>query len=304
MKSKEKEKRKIRYHQTHQANKELKWKILSEYVAHFGEYHLPWLHELAEKYKARGVFPTWAVITLPAYYEDVLDKEVAAFAGVLLPEGCTYEQIQELREMLGEHPWEWFKTRGFVQLSLGDVQNYRTGGVQNWKIARFFDLIWKECRMIDPLRDEDIKRIAHTLWKLQSRNIMTVYGAMYYMVGDLARKPSFNLRLLANLYVYDFKLLCDVPFNLKCPIADGIREFIKTWIPDYRGQMGTLDEAISLFGFKYHSDFLFAYLGYEELKKKYPKQCSAYATAYHRWYMRGIKKRESEWKAIQPKIKL
>lgn len=292
-----------RYHVTHHANRELKWKILSEYVAHFGRYHLPWLHELAERCKASGELPVWAVVTLPMYYRDIRDREVAAFAGTLLKEDCTYGQIQEMREMLGEHPWEWFEGREFVQLSLGSVQNLKTGGVRNWVISRMYDRLWRECQTANEYGGMT-GGISRAISRLTDTGVVTVYGALCHLVGGMVCKPSFSLRLLAHLYVCDFKVVTEDPLDMRCPVADGIRGFIDTWIPDYDAHLGTLDDAISLFGFENHYDFLYAYLGYEELKKKDPKACSVYATAYHRWYVKGVRKNASQWRSIQPELKI
>ena len=93
-----------------------------------------------------------------------------------------------------------------------------------------------------------------------------------------------------------------IPNNeLLCPNAFGIRDFIKTWFPDYR-RIGHVDDAVRLFGFEKDCDFLYAFFAYKELQKTNPRVCGEYATTYLRWYDAGIKKAEYLWKGILPKI--
>ena len=70
--------------------------------------------------------------TLPSYYTDTRDKEIAVFAGLLISEmetngRTTFDKVSTFRKMLGESPWEWFVQRQFVSLSIGKNLHKRTG---------------------------------------------------------------------------------------------------------------------------------------------------------------------------------
>ena len=304
---KKKKDRLVNYHLKHLANKKLKWKILSDYIQHFCKFHLDWLHELARLYKERGELPVWGVITLPSFYQNPNDKEVAAFAGLLLKENCSYEQIQEIREMIGEHPWDWFVGREFVHLSFGDRQNQKTAGIWNWRISQMFDELWRGCQNVVGTPPKLITEPLHTaIERNKEEYLLGSIAAFYDIVHKWAVQPEFNIRLLWMWYTSPEPFGCgklDCPEGEKvCPITSGIRNFIQTWVPNYRGQMGTLDEAINLFGFERDCDFLYAYLGYQELCKLNPEGCKKYATTYQVWYDKGNKKKPYQWRSVMPEL--
>lgn len=278
---------------------------LTDYFLDFSKYHRTWLQELADKYKAKGEFPMFPMVILPSYYKDSLDKEIAVFAALLINENGEFWRVQAFREMLGDNPWEWFQNREFVKLSLGSVLDKRTGGVENWKIARLFDRLWHHCHICNA-EIEFVRPIGVEVELIEKAQMCSYFDVLTSMVEDCCVGQYFyKLRLLLMVLGTSGGFGLDIwkiPNNeLLSPHAFGIRDFIKTWFPDYR-RIGHVDDAVRLFGFERDCDFLYAFLAYKELQKTNPRVCGEYATTYLRWYDAGIKKAEYLWKGILPKI--
>lgn len=288
-------------------------KNIGEYFVNFASgHHLPWLHELARKYKERGEFPLMAMTLLPSYYAGAYDKEVAVFAALLMNDGeRTFERVSEFREMMGESPWEWFKDRKFFELSLGRNQNGRTGGVENWKIARMFDSLWQECfdTEINPLRINALfMHMVEMVEEISKRQGCSYFDMLTYLledcgVGNYYYKLRLLLQVLGSSDGFGLGLWNVGDEELKCPLTGGVRQFVQTWFPDYR-RYGSIDDAIHLFGFERDCDFFYAYLGYNELQKRNPMGCREYATRYQSWYECGFKAKPYRWRAVMPEIEL
>ena len=297
---------------------DIRKKNIMAYFMEFSRFHRPWLKELSEKYKERGDFPIIPMVVLPSYYDDIRDKEVAAFAALLISDNDCFERVQAFREMLGERPWKWFENKEFLNLSLGSVQNERTGGVDNWKIARLFNKLWEECHIVDyetPTLDNSWinykppygSSIGHMVDSISKSQRCSFFDALTYLLEDCGVGCYFyKLRLLLMILGTSdgFGIgLCNVnQEDLKCPISVGMRDFVKLWFPDF-SRAGDFDNAIKLFGFERGCDFFYAYLGYKELQKRNPKGCGLYATRYQTWYELGSKMDKSRWKSVMPEIK-
>ena len=277
---------------------------VTDYFLDFSKHHRVWLKELAVRYKRMGEFPMLPLLILPSYYDDVRDKEVAAFVALLMKEDGEYADIQAMRCLLGDSPWQWFKEREFVSLSVGDTQRERTGGVVNWKIAKLMSRLWEELEsMCGAVVDDGLFAIVGGIARLSR---CTCFDALTYLVTDCGVGNYFyKLRLLLMVLgtsdgfgvgVWDVEQQ-----SLGCPLADGLRRFIETWFPDYR-RVGNMDDAIRLFGFEEECDFLYAYLGYRELQRSNPTGCSLYATRYHSWYSIDSRRKRYRWEEIQPEI--
>lgn len=281
-------------------------KNVEEYFVSFTRHHRPWLQELAQKYKECGEFPLMALTLLPSYYDSVQDKEVAAFAALLISDvenigHTTYEKVAAFRKMLGKSPWEWFEKREFVSLSLGKYQHGRTGGIENWKIARLMNKLWEE--HFDKTT-KPVENIGQTIKLISDIQNCSYFDVLTYMLADCCVGNFFyKLRLLLMVLCSGGGFGISLWQNhnaqdiLRCPLTHDLRLFLQTWFPNYR-RYGSVDEAISLFGFEREIDFFYAYLGYKELQKRNPKGCSILATFYQNWYENGIKKKPYQWRKI------
>lgn len=287
----------------------LRKKNIAEYFVNFTKHHRPWLKELAQKYKERGEFPLMAMTLLPSYYDNTQDKEIAVFVALLIPDGetighGTLDRVAKFRKMMGESPWEWFEQRKFVGLSIGKNLHKRTGGVENWKIAKLMDRLWQECFW----KTETHTTIGQAIKDFSDKQMCSYFEVLTYLLEDCCvGNYQYKLRLLLQILVcsdgFSFGLWSVDPSELKCPLTHDLRVFLQTWFPDYR-TFGSIDDAIRLFGFERDCDFFYAYLGYKELQKRNPKRCSECATKYLSWYEGGYRKKPYQWRAILPEIEI
>lgn len=285
-----------------QVREKVRQKNVRDYFLQYSQAVRPWLKELAEKYKAKGEFPLIPIQILPSYYTDVRDKEIAAFVALLIPETeNVLKNIGEFRQMLGESPWEWFRNRGFVRLGIGRVQDKRTGGVFNWKIAKLMDRLWEEHFA---KTTKAASSIGQTIRLIADIERCSYFDVLTYLVEDCGVGDYFyKLRLLlmtaATSDGFGLSLWGVDPSELKCPLTTDLRTFVSTWFPDYR-RFGSIDDAIHEFGFEMDCDFFYAWLGYKELQKRNPKACSEFATTYLRWYEISARKKPYQFRAILP----
>lgn len=289
-------------------------KNIGDYFLKYSQAVRPWLIDLAERYKDRGEFPLMPIQILPSYYNGLQDKEIAAFVALLIPDTeNVLKNIGEFRQMLGESPWEWFKNRGFVRLGIGKVQDKRTGGVFNWKIAKLLNRQWEHIEnsphsiLLSGAKPKfKYLAIEALIERASKENHCSYFDVLTYLVedcgvGDYFYKLRLLLMIAATSDGFGLGLWSDDLSKLKSPLTTDLRTFLSTFFPDYR-RLGSVDEAIHLFGFERDCDFFYAWLAYKELQKSNPKVCSEFATTYLRWYEIGARKKPFEFREILPKI--
>ena len=298
-------------------SEEVRKKNISEYFVNFSQYHRLWLQELAERYKARGEFPMYPMIILPSYYDNPKDKEVALFVAMLIKEDGDFGRIQAIKNLIGKSPWKWFEKREFIRLSIGSERHKRTGGVEHWRIANLMSRLWDECHTLDfeipnfvnpciTYKQTCVTSIGEIIEIITNQQHCSYFDTLSYLltdctVGAFLYKIRLLLLIVASSDGFGLGLWSITPSEVKCPLREGIWQFVKTWFPEYK-RIGSIDDAISLFGFERESDFFYAWLGYNELQKRNPKECSYYATAYLRRYELGSKVKKYRWVGIQPEI--
>jgi hypothetical protein len=287
---------------------EIRKKNIGNYFIFTSRWVRPWLKELAERYKeairpdgeSAGTIamPMIPMVVLPSYYDSIRDKEVALFAGLLIKDDCNFEYIRAFRELLGANPWDWFRNREFVRLGIGRVQDKRTGGVLNWKIAKLMGRLWGEC-CGNTATYRTIGDVVREIGRVQR---CSYFGVLTYLVEDCGVGDYFyKLRLLLliasssdgfglGLWVVDAS-------ELKSPLTSDLRLFLRTWFPDYR-RYGSVDDAIGLFGFDRDCDFFYAMLGYKELQRRNPSGCHTLSTTYLRWYDNCTRKEPRFWREL------
>lgn len=294
----------------------LRKKNIGEYFVNFSRHHRPWLKELAQKYKERGEFPLMVMTLLPSYYDNTQDKEIAVFVALLIPDGetirhGTLDRVAKFRKMMGESPWEWFEQRKFVGLSIGKNLHKRTGGVENWKIAKLMDRLWQECHIVtyeipsEKVKQTFVRPLGFQVDLIAKAQHCSYFDVLTYLLEDCSvGYYEYKLRLLLQILAcsdgFSLGLWSVDPSELKCPLTHEIRLFIETWFPDYR-RYGSIDDAIRLFGVG-ETDFFYAWLGYKELQKRNPRGCSIYATRYRSWYECGFNAKPYSWRKIMPNI--
>lgn len=243
-------------------------KVVSNFFVEFSRFHRKWLTELTMAYKAKGRFPVVPCSVLPQYYSDRKDMEVAAVMALLIKDDSkSMTHVREFRKMMGEHPATWLYERRFISFSFGDVAWHCTGGVKNWRIAKFADLLY------------DIKDIASQKELLRTP-IVEVFGAE---AGEKLRTLFLVMCTEdgVGLGLWQHELT-----GLKCPLRKDVLKFLELWLPDYRKYMDA-DEAIGLFDFEWDSDFFYACMAWKDLCRRKPLECSRYSKRYYCNYNLG-----------------
>lgn len=275
----------------YQDRKEARRKAVSAYFQSAGRWHIEFVRELADRFKAWDnpcKWPYLPIRELAMCYSDSRNVEVAALAGVLLKDDRNRERrVREFRVMLGDSPFEWFMERRYIACSLGDRQEERTGGVLNWKISRYFDFIHDEYR--GSFQDMAVLPLI----------IKDAAGAesYYYRYGLVKAVLSLADGFGAGVWPI-------TPPCLRCPLSEPVLRFLRDFFPDYRRQMSA-DEAIGLFGLESDVDFFFACLGWEELCRRNPMACSRYVSVYQKRYAENNMPDSSYWigdRGIVPKV--
>lgn len=280
------------------------WKI-------FSKHHISWMKELVSKYKEAGDFPLMPMTILPSYYTDIADREIAVFASLLIKDDGNFDRINAFRKTLTDHPFEWFKERGFIRLSLGSTQNKRTGGVENWKIAKLFDRLWEMCHVTtqnapNGMTVSFVRSIGFQVELMVKAQHCSFFDMLTYILEDcFVGEYFYRIRLLQVILGRSdgFSLnLWKIPLqDIKCPVTSEIKGFLKLWIPDY-STIGTFDEAVDMFNLDNPGDFFYAYLAWWKLNKLNPRACERYFSIYKGWYIRKDSHFPYEWKRIQPEI--
>lgn len=254
---------------------------IGEWWLTFTRFFRPWIHELTDRYKKRGEFPLSAATLLPSYYTDRYDVEIAAMAGILIGDNKEklLEHVSEMRLLLGDSPFQWFRSRSFVALSIGENQLLRTAGVLNARIAEYFSNIY------DAWRNRELE---------MSGILMRHFGEDNYRV----RWNMLSL-ILATSDGFGRGLWTVNPHKVKYPLTQNVMSFYHMFFPDYM-RYNDLDGAIRLFGFKYDYDIYYAALAYEDLKKRKPKECSRLVAVFQKRYNDGRVPIYREWVPNKP----
>ena len=250
---------------------EIKKAAITKFFMNFTQWHRPFIQELADRYKERGIYPFMPIYALPAMYQDRRDAEVAGYASLLVKDDEKRgERIEDIRHMLGESPWEWFEQRKFVLLSVGSEQEKRTAGIVNWRIAELFDKLHGKVMM----HRINLLRFLVDGWK--ARLLLMVLGTSDGMGLGVIHLPE--CRIL-------------------CPDSPEVVKFARLWLPELWKTDGgfTFDEAVRMYGLKRDVDFFYAYLGWQELCRRKPKECKRYLTLYQKRYDEGNMLGEKYW---------
>ena len=258
----------------------------------FAVWHKLFLKELASKYKELGRFPFIPLRELASCYQNKRDMEVAALAGLLIKNNEKAERrIREFRIMFGESPWEWFRTRQFSVLPSGKEHGDTTGGINNWKIAEYFDYIYNNNKG----SLQFIPTLSIILASAVGKN------NYYYLLHLLRMILSTSDGMGLGIWKID-------PSKLKCPESKETKDFLCLWLQDSckYGSLFTFDEGVKLMGMDRDIDFFYAYLGWKELCRTNPKECSRYATIYNKRYSERNLICDGRWvntkEAIVPKV--
>lgn len=268
----------------------------------------PWLYELAERYKERGIFAPLPVFTLPSFYSEKMDREIAAIIGACMSDKEDLQNVSALYSMIGPELREWFTDRQFIHYSFAG----RNKAVIEWKtLAPLLNRIWEVCSCrtyrvnggkFTLLTDveEGIKKMASEQGKSFLETLEGVFQEFYisgrikarYVTLVLAASDGFSL----GGWNIDHR-------EIKTPTEKKFRDFASLWIPGW-SSVFSFDEAVSLIGFENDYDFIYAKYAFDEMLKQKPDEIRLLVRRYNSWYKKGIIYKYSFWKKIIPKIEL
>lgn len=257
------------------------------FLRKYGRFHIPWMKQLTAAYMERGQFPMLPTF-IANYYTEAHDREIALLSAIFLDwKGDVMTQIKALMDIMGDHPYEWFTSRGFVHLSVGRNQNKRVegrGNGQYWKLARFYSMLYDHCRGRS-LR-ASFPAGADSSYKTRlvrfGEEVNERLG--FFTCGDNADVVELALRASDGI---SFGLWPTDPSKIHCPYSAALKRFLKMWFPDYRPSLWGYSESVRLFGLERDYDFFYFYLAWEELKKANRDGCVRYSTRYISRYKGG-----------------
>jgi len=287
-----------------QERRDIRRKTMRAFFAQFARKHIPFLHEVARQCKESGDFGIHSFL-LPDYYKEPKDKELALFACLLInPKKEVRVQTKLLKKKFGESVFEWYEKRKFVSMGMGRNQNKRLGGkIPYWQIAELFNRIWEIEHPCDGVYT-DMESEVLTLMRV---NKWTAEESLRYLFDGLSKPNDYDYRLrmlLVCLFRKDgfgYGLWGNGNEDISCPWTPRLTSFLKEWMPDYR-KYGDKDECVSFFQFDDNIDFIYAMLGYNKIRKKYPTECSHYATVYRKRYLEGSTNEPYKFHALIPPI--
>lgn len=280
-----------------QKTRESKKRNTAAFFEEFICFHRPWLQEIADRYRKRRVFPPFPEYILPSFYEDNKDKEIAAFAGMFVRKET--QGILEMKDVLGEHPAEWFRSRGFIELTMGNRQRETTGGMLNWKVSTMFSELYDltmggKTDLETSLRAE--AAIRRTTLEKCIVELCAQGGCPLH-----ENRPRLALIVLSPCDGFGSSVWTRYPYELRTPVTMDVARFMRLWWPDYT-IVGNVDECIPRYGLRESLDFFYAYLGYCEMERIMPEQVKHYAKRYYLWYKSGARERPSRWRVVMPEI--
>lgn len=285
-------------------------KVVRENFVSFSRHIIKWLHEVAFRYKERGEFPPILMTLLPSYYTDPQDRELCAFATIPLMSWRidVVAQAHELRELLGDHPWQWFRDRGFVPLNF---TKRRVCGVPTRVYSEFFGILWEEYMYANRLWPKEtpgsVLGIYRTLNVLAREYECSYSDAIVRMYEDTDIKTAvYRARLFEmvcgrsdgiSLGLWDIDAEDILP-----PIDENVSKVIRLFFPDYKKQ-GSQDDAALSFGFDLPSDLFYAGWGYSSMERANPRACGKMINWYHTAYFHGTHYSPCEWRSKFAEIK-
>lgn len=263
------------------------------------KYHLPWIREMVKRYKELGEYPLIPCRELAMRYTDNRDKEIAAFMGFAVRYNGDYSVINEAVEELGERPWEWFVNRGFVRLSVGDMQDGKTCGQINWKIAQMFHNLHKvyvhsECATLGE---------AVLLTCKQTLTPLDQYLEKLFDDCKFNHKDDELHTLILILSPADGigqSIWAVSPPDIRCPLTRAVRAFLGYWWPRWQLDV-TIIDCPDCFGLS-DGDLYVASIAYARLRDRYPAACARYERRYLNLFKTGSKGDASFWRKRQEEI--
>jgi hypothetical protein len=276
--------------------------VMGKFFSEFYEPIRPFFRELVSAFKAspKHNIPVY----IADYYDDRHDKEVAVLSTLCMRwDKDIYSQVQAMMDIIGKNPWEWFISRSFVNISVGNIQKNRllgTSGMKYWKIARMFDrfyMLFCECGALESIGEcfQDRKgclRFSQFMSDVFSEiECEDKYGYKASVV-ELVMRDTDGI----GLGLWNRRKVTGCPRSLE------IFKFMRIWIPEFNQVSWDFPATIRWFGLDRESDFMYLWLAWSALSRKKPKQCSRLSSLFYTRFAMGVRFSPSRWKNYFPDI--
>lgn len=260
-------------------NQEFAKRNLSEWYRKFTRYHNPWMRQLLDTFMIEGDFGINPLL-LADRYKDVRDIEVALFASMLVTTKEVDKIISycnKIAEIITDRPYIWLSKRSFVQLDDPKMRDTLIfPGVRYESLAVIMNKLWQlydEFGSIEAFCKwgETPKMPAETLAS-QLQNIG--YGQCRRNVGKFDYQCSLILARLSRKDGIGLGLWSEPVKNLY-PMDSRVRSFVNTFFFKHN-YLFTIDEKISLMGFKDGMELYYATLAWNDFISRKPEEAHRY----------------------------
>lgn len=255
----------------------------ANYYAEFAQKHRRFLIDAREKCR-HFAWGDLMGFLLHDRYEHPMDKEVALFMAILVKGNEPYkimEQCDHLQELMGESPFKWVATRGFMELTEPAERETRLpyttiSHAHVFRMAMLLhDCIEHDGSIQDGLLDgtEPVRKLADTItsqvWKvLNDMKYDYIKYRVQQMMIFLATKGRLGLGLWKGIDYDEY------------PVNADTKRFVKQFSIDRRSYY--LNDMIELMGVGSPLECYYCYLAYSQIKAEHTEVLGLYERVFKR----------------------
>ena len=243
------------------------------FLSEFAVYHYDWLRRIGAAWKERGEYD-FDRFALMDYYTEPKDVELAGYVSLLTTDNQRlHDQVTDLYNIIGDHPWPWFQERAFITLSLPDVAHERIIGGSRTKADLFNLLDWVWGFFFD-----------HGEPRTSLSGIVNIQDEPYMTA-------MLNMRLTKHDGI-GRGVRPDDGEEMPCPMNRPMLELIRTFYPCYgchglRVSYNTADDVLQFMGFDDPTEFVYTFQGYQRMQQLMPEAMQRNEKYFNRRFAQG-----------------
>ena len=228
------------------------------FLTEFAQWHYEWLREIGRRWKERGEY-SLDRCSLMDYYKDAGDIETAGYVSLLTQQNHRlHDQVTELRNIIGPHPWRWMKERRFLILADPQRMNQRLLGTSHTMA--------------------DLYNVMDWLWHHWFAEGGADYGLDEVVrIQDLAYMTDMLTMRLTKHDGIGRGVYPDTGEPLTCPVDADMLRLIRAFYPlggvpgSKRVDANTADDVLSFMGYDDTTEFVYTYQGYRRMERVMPE---------------------------------